>query len=243
MKGNDKFARKELKYRLTAAQDRFLREALAPYVVPDEYGESTICNIYFDTPDFRLIRKSIEKPVYKEKMRLRSYGPAGPDDKTYLELKKKYKGIVYKRRVCLTEREAMDYLSGKSRLPMDTQIARELDWFLMFYGKLQPAVYLSYDRTAFYSKDDPDLRITFDRNICFRTEDMSLQSLPGGRFVIGPGESIMEIKAAGAMPLWLTGLLTQANAKRDSFSKYGTAYQMLLEQQPVSIMNGGILSA
>ncbi|MBQ1313154.1 MAG: VTC domain-containing protein, partial [Clostridia bacterium] len=97
------FARKELKYRLTASQDRFLREALAPYVRPDQYGESTICNIYYDTPDFRLIRKSIEKPVYKEKLRLRSYGPAGPDDNTFLELKKKYKGIVYKRRICLPE--------------------------------------------------------------------------------------------------------------------------------------------
>lgn len=243
MKGNDKFARKELKYRLTAAQYRFLREALEPYVVPDEYGESTICNIYFDTPDYRLIRKSIEKPVYKEKLRLRSYGVAGPEDKTFLELKKKYKGIVYKRRICLTEQEAMDYLSGKTHLPVDTQIAKELDWFLMFYGTLQPAVYLNYDRQAFYAKDDHDLRITFDRNIHFRTEDMSLQSLPGGRFVIGPGECIMEIKAAGAMPLWLTALLTQANARKNSFSKYGTAYQMLLEEEQPSYISGGILSA
>lgn len=244
MGGNDKFARKELKYRLTAAQDYFLREALAPYVRPDQYGESTICNLYYDTPDFRLIRKSIEKPVYKEKLRLRSYGPAGPEDNTFLELKKKYDGIVYKRRVCLTEREAMDYLSGKAHLPMDTQIARELDWFLMFYGTLRPMVYLNYDRTAFYSNEDPDLRITFDRNICFRTDDLSLQSLPGGRFVIRPGESIMEIKAAGAMPLWLTALLTQANAKRTPFSKYGTAYQMLLEEEnEPAFFTGGILSA
>ena len=216
------FARTELKYRLTAAQDRFLRETLAPYVEPDQYGESTICNIYYDTPDFRLIRKSIEKPVYKEKLRLRSYGPAGPDDNTFLELKKKYKGIVYKRRICLPEH----------------------DWFLDFYGNLQPAVYLNYDRTAFYSKEDPDLRITFDRNIHFRTDDLSLQSLPGGRFVIRPGESIMEIKADGAMPLWLTALLTQAGAKRTSFSKYGTAYQLLLtEGNKQSFFTGGTLSA
>ncbi len=238
------FARKELKYRLTASQDRFLREALAPYVTPDRYGESTICNIYYDTPDFRLIRKSIEKPVYKEKLRLRSYGPAGPDDNTFLELKKKYKGIVYKRRICLPERDAMNYLNGTSPLPEQSQISRELDWFLAFYGDLQPAVYLNYDRTAYYSKEDPDLRITFDRNICFRTDDLSLQSLPGGRFVIRPGESILEIKAAGAMPLWLTALLTQANAQRTSFSKYGTAYQMLLEEgNEHTIITGGTLSA
>ena len=238
------FARKELKYRLTASQDRFLREALAPYVTPDRYGESTICNIYYDTPDFRLIRKSIEKPVYKEKLRLRSYGPAGPDDATFLELKKKYKGIVYKRRICLSERDAMNYLNGTSPLPEKSQISRELDWFLAFYGDLRPAVYLNYDRTAYYSKEDPDLRITFDRNICFRTDDLSLQSLPGGRFVIRPGESILEIKAAGAMPLWLTALLTQANAQRTSFSKYGTTYRMLLEEGNVHTINtGGILSA
>ncbi|MBQ8924840.1 MAG: polyphosphate polymerase domain-containing protein [Clostridia bacterium] len=238
------FARKELKYRLTASQDRFLREALAPYVRPDRYGESTICNIYYDTPDFRLIRKSIEKPVYKEKLRLRSYGPAGPDDNTFLELKKKYKGIVYKRRICLSERDAMNYLNGTSPLPEDSQIAKELDWFLASYGNLQPAVYLDYDRTAFYAKDDPDLRITFDRNIHFRTDDLSLQSLPGGRFVIRPGESIMEIKADGAMPLWLTALLTQANAQRTPFSKYGTAYNILLEESTQqSYRSGGILSA
>lgn len=238
------FARKELKYRLTASQDRFLREALAPYVTPDRYGESTICNIYYDTPDFRLIRKSIEKPVYKEKLRLRSYGPAGPDDNTFLELKKKYKGIVYKRRICLPERDAMNYLNGTSPLPEQSQISRELDWFLAFYGDLQPAVYLNYDRIAYYSNEDPDLRITFDRNICFRTDDLSLQSLPGGRFVIRPGESILEIKAAGAMPLWLTALLTQANAQRTSFSKYGTAYQMLLEEgNEHTIITGGTLSA
>lgn len=237
------FARKELKYRLTASQDRFLREALAPYVRPDRYGESTICNIYYDTPDFRLIRKSIEKPIYKEKLRLRSYGPAGPDDNTFLELKKKYKGIVYKRRICLPERDAMNYLSGTSPLPEESQIAKELDWFLAFYGDLQPAVYLNYDRTAYYAKEDPDLRITFDRNICFRTDDLSLQSLPGGRFVIGPGESILEIKAAGAMPLWLTALLTQANAQRTPFSKYGTTYQMLLEEEEHHLLTGGILSA
>ena len=242
MSGNDKFARKELKYRLTASQDRFLREALAPYMVPDQYGESTICNIYFDTPDFRLIRKSIEKPVYKEKLRLRSYGPVGSDGTTFLELKKKYKGIVYKRRVSLSEQEAMDFLTGKSPLPMDTQIGKELNWFLQFYGNLQPAVYLNYDRTAFYSKEDPNLRITFDRNIHFRTEDLSLQSPPGGRFVIYPGESILEIKAAGAMPMWLTALLTQCDAKRNSFSKYGTAYQTLMEDGD-PYQTGGILSA
>lgn len=244
MAGNDKFQRKELKYRLSASQEKRLREALAPYVVPDQYGESTICNIYFDTPDFRLIRKSIEKPVYKEKLRLRSYGPVGPDGNTFLELKKKYKGIVYKRRICLPEQDAMAFLAEGKPLPFESQITKELEYFMEFYGNLQPAVYLNYDRTAFYSKDDPNLRITFDRNINFRTEDISLQSEPGGRFVIRPGESIMEIKAAGAMPLWLTEILDETEAKRNSFSKYGTAYNMLLEENPSPIFrNGGVLSA
>ena len=238
------FKRYEKKYLVTQQQYNALAKAFAARMVPDRFAESTISNIYYDTPDFRLIRKSIEKPVYKEKLRLRSYGPAGPDDNTFLELKKKYKGIVYKRRICLPERDAMNYLNGTSPLPMQTQIAKELDWFLAFYRDLQPVVHLSYDRTAFYSIEDPDLRITFDRNICFRTDDLSLQSLPGGRFVIRPGESIMEIKAAGAMPLWLTALLTQANAKRTPFSKYGTAYQMLLEEEnEPAFFTGGILSA
>lgn len=174
------FKRHELKYLVSAEQREFIESEFARYMIPDEHGESTICNIYYDTPDFRLIRRSLEKPVYKEKLRLRSYGTASKDEKVFLELKKKYKGIVYKRRISLNCDEAQEILENGERFPENSQIAKEINYFLDFYGDIFPAVYLCYDRTAYFGADDPDLRITFDRNISWRTEDINLKVEPYG---------------------------------------------------------------
>jgi len=229
-KFNTIFKRYEYKYLLNRAQRRYVEDHLAGRMRPDQYGETTICNVYYDTPDYRLIRKSIEKPVYKEKLRLRSYGRATEDGTVFLELKKKYDGIVYKRRISLKESEAEQYLSGEAPLPKSGQIEREIDYFRWYYGTLQPAMYLCYDRIAWYSADDPNLRITFDRNIRFRQGDHSLESLPGGRQLLDVGQSLMEIKVAGAMPLWLVDILNEANIRKTPFSKYGKAYSILLEE-------------
>ena len=162
------FKRREIKYLLDDDVYNSLKERLQARLVEDEYGRSTICNIYYDTPDFRIIRKSLEKLVYKEKLRLRSYGTAGAEDKVFVELKKKYNGIVYKRRETLTLAQSDEYLAGHTKAPCDTQIFREIDWFRDYYGNLKPAMYISYEREAYYSLENPDLRITFDRNIMYR---------------------------------------------------------------------------
>ena len=214
------FKRHELKYLVSTEQREFIESEFARYMIPDEHGESTICNIYYDTPDFRLIRRSLEKPVYKEKLRLRSYGTASKDEKVFLELKKKYKGIVYKRRISLNYDEAQEILENGERLPENSQIAKEINYFLDFYGDIFPAVYLCYDRTAYFGADDSDLRITFDRNIRWRTEEQ----------ILDRGYSLMEIKAAGSMPLWLAELLAQGGIKQTSFSKYGMAYMTMLRR-------------
>ncbi len=228
---NDIFQRRELKYLISEEQRESLEEALHEYMIPDPHGESTICNIYYDTPDFRLIRHSLEKPVYKEKLRLRSYGTAEYDGKVFLELKKKYKGVVYKRRISLTDSEAEEYLSGEADLPFDCQIGREIDYFMRFYENLMPAVYLSYERTAYFSNTDPDLRITFDRNILWRTVDLDLKVPSYGDPLLDEGQSLMEIKAAKAMPLWLVELLSKGEIRQTSFSKYGKAYMTLLQSK------------
>ena len=155
------FERTEKKYIITAKQRRQLLEKIGEYIKPDEYGESTICSLYFDTDDYRLIRNSIEKPVYKEKLRLRSYSTPKQDSKVFLELKKKYKGVVYKRRRTLEYKTAMDYVNN-GNLPDDSQIMKEIDWAMHFYNGLKPKMFIAYDRTAFYSKTDFNLRITFD---------------------------------------------------------------------------------
>ena len=185
---------------------------------------ATICNIYYDTPDFRIIRKSLEKPVYKEKLRLRSYGTAGAEDKVFVELKKKYNGIVYKRRETLTLAQSDEYLAGHTKAPCDTQIFREIDWFRDYYGNLKPAMYISYEREAYYSLENPDLRITFDRNIMYRSYNLSLAAGVEGESILEPGQHLMELKAGGAIPVWLTKVLDELGIYPASFSKYGRAY-------------------
>ena len=225
------FQRHEMKYLVSDAQRAALEAVFADTMTPDPHGESTICNVYYDTPDFRLIRKSLEKPVYKEKLRLRSYGPARPEGTVFLELKKKYDGVVYKRRIALTAAAAEDYFAGRAPLPEGSQIGREIDYFRAFYAELRPAVYLSYDRCAFFSAESRDLRVTFDRHIAWRREGVRLTAPAGGRELLAPGWSLMEIKAADAMPFWLAAALSQNGIRQTSFSKYGEAYRTIMDEQ------------
>ena len=225
------FQRHEVKFLVTQAQRRRLLGAIGQRLIPDVHGENTICNIYYDTPDFRLIRRSLEKPSYKEKVRLRSYGPVHPEDTVFLELKKKYDGVVYKRRISISEAQATAYMARQRGLPQDSQIGREIAYCCRFYRSLRPSVYLCYDRTAFFGAEDSQLRITFDENIRWRRQRVSLRSRPGGRDILKPRESLMEIKTAGAMPLWLVEVLEREQIHQTSFSKYGQAYMTMLQEK------------
>lgn len=218
------FKRYEKKYMLTTEQYQRLLLLLNDKVEKDEYGKYTIHNIYFDTPDYQLIRTSLEKPLYKEKFRLRSYGLPTQEDTVYLEIKKKYDGIVYKRRKSMTLKAAEAYLYHGIRPHSDNQILHELDWFLQRYP-LEPKVYLSYDRNAYKGIEDSELRITFDSNINCRTNHLTLTSSYIDQSLVQPNQILMEIKFAGAMPLWLSIVLAQLDIYSSSFSKYGTYYK------------------
>ena len=222
------FQRYEMKYLITAEQKQKVLSAMAPYMTLDKYGRTVIRNLYFDTPDYRLIRHSIEKPPYKEKLRIRSYALATPESSVFIELKKKYDSIVYKRRLSMPEQQAMDWLVGGQDAPEDTQIVREIDYFLHFYPELKPMVYLSYAREAYFCNAGSSLRITFDDDILCRQDRLTLTEPPGGDRIIPEGMALMEIKCAGGYPLWLTSVLSGEQIRRTSFSKYGTAYQKLI---------------
>ena len=225
----DVFRRRELKFLVSQEQRDSLELLLQEKMVPDKHGRSTICNLYYDTPDYRLIRHSLEKPVYKEKLRLRSYGTIAPGVDVFLEMKKKYKGIVYKRRVKLTQEEAMAFMQRQAPLPKDTQIGRELEYFRDFYKTLEPRVYLSYEREAWYDPNDYGFRMTLDRNIRDRTTDLDLAAPVEGELILPPELSLLEVKASGGIPMWLTEHLSSIRLHKQSFSKYGTAYQQMLE--------------
>ena len=225
------FKRVEKKYLLTAEQFSALCPILAQHMQMDQYGRHTICNVYYDTPDYQLIRASLEKPVYKEKLRLRSYGTPGPDSTVFVELKKKYKGVVYKRREAMSLRTAREYLAGSQTVPR-TQILREMDYFLQFY-RPEPKVYLAYDRVALFDKGGSELRITFDRNIRFRTDCMALEKGDSGALLPEMRELyLMEVKIPDAMPLWLSHALSVLGVFPSSFSKYGCCYEAFLSRAP-----------
>jgi len=224
------FERTEKKYRLTAEQYEKVLAGMLEHMNVDSYGETTICSVYYDDDCDRLIRTSIQKPVYKEKIRVRSYGIPDTDSTVYVELKKKFKGVVYKRRVGMKLSEAESYLAGGPPPGEPCQILNEITWVRDFY-KPRPKAYIAYDRIALECPSDPRLRVTFDRNIRARSDNLSLAAGDGGEFLLPEGERIMEIKAPGAMPIWMCELLGSSGVYPSPFSKYGTYYQNLLKEK------------
>lgn len=219
------FSRYEYKYIVTKEQKQRILQAMEPYMQGDQYGKSTIRNIYLDTPHHLLIRRSLEKPVYKEKLRIRSYTRVDDTSTVFVELKKKYNSVVYKRRLALSQNQAMDWMTQGIPPSEQNQIYRELEYARQFYKSLQPSVFLSYEREAFFGKENSDFRITFDENILFRTHNLSLTQPVGGQAVLEQDKIIMEIKCAGGIPLWMVQILSEEKLYKTSFSKYGTAYR------------------
>lgn len=273
------FQRIEKKYRVDAAQRALLEAGLGAALAPDAYGRSRVTSLYLDTPDRALIDRSLEKPTYKEKLRLRAYGPeagaalaaafapgaapaaprpaaapSSPDlaaassTPVFLEIKKKLRGVVYKRRVALSLGAAVAYLGGtpygdacaahpladpalqaRSLSARSRQIARELDAALARHGRLVPSMAIACERVA-WAPADPDapaaagLRVTFDDRLAFL--DL-MAPAPAWRPVIPPADAVMEVKSVGPYPRWLADLLAQARAYPASFSKYGTAYRLV----------------
>lgn len=217
------FQRMEKKYLLTRAQRDAFYEQARPYLTMDPYGPATICNIYFDTDEDRLIATSLQKPPYKEKLRLRSYGVPGEETTVYLEIKKKCKGVVNKRRIALTLKEARAYIENKGTLPQASQIAAEIDYFMAFYHP-KPKVFIAYDRVALIGRTQNELRLTFDERIRRRYDHLDLSDGAEGSLLLDEGMTLLEIKVQNAYPLWLTHLLTELKIYPISFSKYGTVF-------------------
>lgn len=224
------FQRYEIKYLIHTQQYHQILQTMAEYMEPDIYPRCHIRNIYYDTPDHRLIRASLEKPMYKEKLRLRSYGRASQEDAVFLELKKKYRSVVYKRRISLPLHQAEEVMTRGLPLPQSSQIAREMDYVRHFYSHLAPAMYLSYRREAWRERGGGAFRVTFDHDLLAREEALSLSAPAFGAPLLEEGQYLMEVKAPGAIPLWMVRTLSQLGIFKTSFSKYGTAYQRLTLQ-------------
>lgn len=240
------FKRKEIKYLLSSEERNALLPILEAHMEPDAFAHSSISNLYYDTPDFRMVRRSLEKPMYKEKLRLRSYGMPENTSTVFPEIKKKAMGIVYKRRISLPYQEAVSFLSGQQIASTDTcngmtqqiastdtcdgmtqQILHELDWMLASYENLSPRVFLSYERDSYKGISDPSLRLTLDQDILFRTDRLDLREGAFGEAILLPDQTLMEVKISNAAPLWLAQALSEIGIFPVSFSKYGRAYERI----------------
>ncbi|MBR0280918.1 MAG: polyphosphate polymerase domain-containing protein [Oscillibacter sp.] len=219
--------RYELKYILNRQQTEFFKEALQGHMVLDQYGRTSIASLYYDTPDYRLIRTSVEKPPFKEKIRLRSYGLATKESPVFLELKRKAYGIVYKRRVQSTIPLVEKFFAGSGDVCAPGQINREITYFRDYYSVLVPACLIIYDREAYFEPGG-DLRVTLDFNPRYRSERLDLTVSMDGVSLLPEGSAILEIKVQQAEPLWLTSILDRGEIRKTSFSKYGEAYRQQL---------------
>ena len=222
--------RYEIKYIITDEQEEFLKRKLKGRLFVDQFGKTSIASLYYDTPDYRLIRTSNEKPMFKEKIRLRSYGLASDNSPVFLELKRKAFGVVYKRRIESTIPEIESFFDGDVECFRDGQINREIVSFCSQNPELNPACLIIYDRTAYYEPTG-ELRLTIDNNPRFRMDDLDLRVSMDGESLLPDGYSILEVKVQGAMPLWLSHILNEGKIYKTSFSKYGEAYKRLLVNQ------------
>lgn len=238
------FQRYEKKYLLNRIQYAALRRAFAGKIEPDNYGQHTICNLYFDTDNYELIRTSLDKPTYKEKLRLRSYGVPDLHSNVYVEIKKKSNGIVYKRREQMPLVESYRYLLGGMQPEHPSQITREIDYMLARKHP-QPKVFIAYDRIALAGVDDPELRVTFDTNLRWRTDRLDLSLGDDGEPILDTDSILMELKIKDAMPMWISRVLSENQIFQASFSKYGTCYQehLAFPNQTEKTTAGGIICA
>lgn len=220
------FERIEKKYKITKEQKSALLEQINEKVKEELYFSERVCSIYYDNDNFDLITRSIEKPIYKEKLRERSYFTPSLDTTVFLEMKKKYNGVVYKRRVYKSLKEINDFISGN--IQPQTQIEREIHYMMKFYG-LKRKIYISYQRDSYIGANNMDcgLRITFDSDIRYRDYDVALDKGDYGELLLPEEIYLMEVKAPGAIPIWLTEKLTSLKIYTSSFSKIGTAYSLI----------------
>jgi hypothetical protein len=223
------FERIEKKYMISEALYKQFLASIANHVSLDKYGLTSVCNIYYDSKSDELIRNSIEHPVYKEKLRLRSYGIPSKKDVVFLEIKKKFMGTVYKRRISMSLQEAVNYLNNGIKPGNTSQILKEIDYLMDFYCPV-PKLFIAYERIAYFDNENPNLRITFDNNIRSRACDLSLEKGSYGTPLLNVGFCIMEIKTDQFLPLWLVRNLSELNIFPTSFSKYGYIYKESLTE-------------
>lgn len=233
------FTRHELKFLIDRHTYGKIYKALMPYLVVDQHankqGYYTVSNIYYDTKDDLFHYEKMKGQDFRQKLRLRTYGHSDLDSESYLEIKKKHKGLVNKRRTALRLRDAYRFLEvdeiDNNDLIDNTnasniQILKEVAFLKKFYT-LEPKVALCYERQAFQGKEDNELRITFDDNLRKRHHNLRLELGSEGASYVSRDIFVLEIKVNDTIPLWLARILSQFSCSVQSFSKYSTSHNAI----------------
>jgi len=223
------FKRYEKKYIISKEQSAFLQDQLVQKMEIDRNGEYLIQNLYYDTANWDIIRESIEKPLYKEKLRIRYYNNFDPESAGFLELKKKFNGIVYKRRIIFSLDELNKGRVSEILQNNNSQISKEINYFLINKNASEK-INIVYKRLAYNGTGgELNFRVSFDRDIYIR--GCSLKDFCSGGIrqkynhqILDDNHLVMEIKTANAIPLWLAGALSKSKIYPVSFSKYGTYF-------------------
>lgn len=237
----NEFRRIEIKYVFPEEKCADLMARIQEFLKRDDYSHSTIRNLYYDTEDYRLIRASIDKPLFKQKLRIRSYGAPGENIPVFIELKKKMDGVVFKNRILLPLQEALRHLDDGEPFTGSSRTEREIQWFAASLP-LKPKAFLAYERESWKGVSLPELRITFDRNITYRENGLSFADGLDGLPILDPANVLMEIKALGAMPLWLSRALADTAIYPCGFSKYGKGYGLYTARKTFCVKGGGLLA-
>jgi len=228
------FIRDERKYLISSSKGAVLQALLNKHMEIDHSGEYLVQNIYFDNENWDVIRESMEKPFYKEKLRLRYYNQFNSASTGYLELKKKFDGIVYKRRIAFALNKIKTGSVCEIVLEDNSQISREIGYFIQ-NKSVSEKIHVAYKRIAFNGIEEKDFRVTFDRDVNFHIvrPDTAFSGRPCFNFhsdysrqVLNQNQIIMEIKAAGAVPLWFSKTLSELKIFPASFSKVGICYAL-----------------
>ena len=225
------FRRVEKKYIIDKNQYELIKKGIENEMDLDPHGKSTICNLYLDDDKYSLIKNSLQKPVYKDKLRIRSYNVSNLDSDVYVEVKKKYEGVVSKRRIKAKLADVYAYLNKEKEIPSaNLQVGKELDYYFKFYN-LHPTAYITYDREAYYAKNDNGFRITFDTNIQARDYDLLLDKGIYGTRIFDEDKVLMEVKTLGGIPMWFVKMMSEYKIRQGNFSKYGATYLQIIKEK------------
>jgi hypothetical protein len=229
---NRPLSRYECKYLVLEAWVPEIRRIIGPFVRPDRFapqagGMYRISSLYLDSPDLQLLRMAREGWSERMKLRARTYSER-QEDPVFLEVKRRFNGVVHKTRARLARAEVRAPLrshawgaparSGPSELRQFVHLAQHF--------AVRPVRHVRYLREAYESRGGEPVRVTFDRALEQAEGRDGELSPDGSRWrPLGLEGVVLELKFTGGFPLWMGALVARFELERRSISKYSLAME------------------